>query len=96
MIQKNKATAAWSGRRTRHDPPDVDEAIAAAKGLTDCVESQIEIAAQLIGLPEDEVRPAVLRTMEQVNAHRASPPPVYQNARRVVVIEKRNSRIRPR
>ncbi len=48
-------------RRVRHDPPTLDEAIAAAKGLTDDVEAQIDIAASLMTLPREEVRVAFLK-----------------------------------
>src|SRR6478735_10820128 len=65
MRHKKSIPAAWSPRRTRYDPPGLDEAIAAAHGLTDRVESQVSIAAQLIGLPEDEVRGRVLMVQAQ-------------------------------
>jgi hypothetical protein len=55
----------YGPRRVRHDPPTLDEAIFAARGLTDDVEEQVEIAAGLMELPLDEVR-AVLKK---------SPPP---------------------
>jgi hypothetical protein len=48
-------------RRVRRDPPTLAEAIVAARGLTDDVAQQIEIAASLMDLPPDEVRPAVLK-----------------------------------
>lgn len=35
MDRKKAVPAEWSRRCTRHDPPDLDEAIAAAQGLTD-------------------------------------------------------------
>jgi hypothetical protein len=60
MDHKKSIPTAWSRRRTRYDPPGLDEAIAAAQGLTDEIESQIAIAAQLIGLSEDEIRGRVL------------------------------------
>jgi hypothetical protein len=96
MIQKHTIPAEWSRRRTRHDPAGMDDAIAAARGLTDCVESQIEIAAQLIGLPEDEVRPAVLETAARFQAPRVSAIPIRQNAGQTIVVERRSSRARLR
>ena len=48
-------------RRTRHEPPEIDEAVFAAQGLTGDHDQQVVIAARLMGLPEEEVRPAVLR-----------------------------------
>ena len=46
--------------RVRHEPPTLDEAIFAAQGLSDNVREQIEIAATLMGLPEDQVQKRVL------------------------------------
>lgn len=45
--------------RVRREPPTLDEAVAAARDLADELEHQVEIAAGLIGLPADEVRPHV-------------------------------------
>ena len=55
----------YGPRRVRHDPPTLEEAIFAARGLTDDVEEQVAIAAGLMEIPEDEVRAAL----------RKSPPP---------------------
>jgi hypothetical protein len=41
--------------RVRNEAPTVAEAIYAAQGLTDNIKDQIEIAAVLTGLPEDEI-----------------------------------------
>lgn len=46
--------------RVRREPPTVDEAVAAAQDLADDLDQQVEIAAGLIGLPPDQVRPHVL------------------------------------
>jgi hypothetical protein len=84
----NKTTpAAWSLRRTRYDPPGLDEAITAARGLTDRVESQIEIAAQLMGLPEDDVRHRVLMVQAQTTPKRIGP--VQRQTAEVVVVKRR-------
>lgn len=47
--------------RVRREPPTVEEAVAAAQDLSEDLEHQVTIAAGLIGLPEEEVRPHVLR-----------------------------------
>ena len=47
--------------RVRRDPPTLDEAVLAAQCLADEVEHQVEIAAGLMGVAPDEVRPLVLR-----------------------------------
>ncbi|GEO99339.1 hypothetical protein GCM10007887_27330 [Methylobacterium haplocladii] len=46
--------------RVRKEPPTLVEAVAAAQDLADDVEQQVEIAAGLIGLALDEVRPHVV------------------------------------
>ena len=51
----------YGPRRVRRDPPTVAEAVAAARGLTDDVQEQIEIAASLMDLPPDQVRSEVLK-----------------------------------
>ena len=43
----------YGSRRVRHDPPTLEEAIAAAQGLSDELDEQIEIAAGLMALPVD-------------------------------------------
>jgi hypothetical protein len=90
MINRKAAPAPWSQRRTRHDPPVLEEAIAAAQGLTDQVASQIEIAAQLMGLPEDEVR-AQVQTAEAHKGPKVSVP-VRDRRTQVVVVERRSRR----
>jgi hypothetical protein len=51
----------YGPRRVRRDPPTVGEAVAAARGLTDDLQEQIEIAASLMDLPPNKVRPEVLK-----------------------------------
>lgn len=52
----------YGPRRVRHDPPTLEEAIFAARGLTDDVEEQVAIAAGLMELPLDDVRVAVQKS----------------------------------
>ncbi len=78
--------------RVRREPPTIVEAVAAAQDLADDVEQQVEIAAGLIGLPTEEIRPHVLasrkprpqRLPERIMTH-ASP----SRAPRTVVVERR-------
>ena len=51
----------YGPRRVRRDPPTLAEAVAAARGLTDDLQEQIEIAASLMDLPPDQVKPEVLK-----------------------------------
>jgi len=82
----------YGPRRVRHDPPTVDEAIFAARGLTDDVQEQIAIAAGLMEVPPDEVKAALAK----------SPPPRKPaatvaftsrgGAERAVVVERKTPR----
>jgi hypothetical protein len=78
--------------RVRREPPTVVEAVAAAQDLAEDIEQQVEIAAGLIGLPAEEVRPHVVaaqrakpeRITERILSH-ASP----SRAPRTVIVERR-------
>jgi hypothetical protein len=77
-------------RRVRRDPPTLDEAIFAATGITDDLDSQAEIAASLIGMPLDLVHAEVKKTARTV----ARSPTTRviageQGALRSVVVERR-------
>ena len=95
MLRKQKAPEQWSWRRTRYEPPTVDEAITAAQSLTDQVESQIEIVAQLMGLREEDVREQVLMTGSANRAQSSHRPIVrIQNRRIEVTVVERRGRAR--
>jgi hypothetical protein len=53
----------YGRRRVRHEAPTLEEAIIAAQGLTDELNAQVEIAASLIGLPQDQVRTKLLKVV---------------------------------
>jgi len=82
----------YGPRRVRHDPPTLEEAVIAASGMTDDTEAQISIAASLMGLPADQVRPAVLKAA----ANRRNAETVTfagrPGAPRAVVVERRSVR----
>ncbi|GJE25440.1 hypothetical protein [Methylobacterium organophilum] len=97
--------------RVRREPPTVEEAVAAAQDLADDTEQQVEIAAGLIGLPVDEVRPHVLeaakakakperapeRIMTPGNPSRGPRTVIVERrARPTVVVERRGRPIEPR
>ncbi|KIU29859.1 hypothetical protein SR39_22275 [Methylobacterium radiotolerans] len=95
--------------RVRREPPTVSEAVAAAQDLADDVEQQVEIAAGLMGLPADEVRPHVLaakkvkperapeRILTQASPSRAPRTVVVERRTRpTVVIERRSRPLDPR
>ena len=86
-----------SGVRTsiRFDPPTLEEAIFAAQGLTDDVDGQAEIAARLMGLPEAEVRAAILKAAT-ARPRMSMRPPVqarFAAGRPPVVVERRAPRV---
>jgi hypothetical protein len=47
--------------RPRHEPPSLEEAVLAAQCFGETMDEQSEIAALLMGLSEDEVRPVVAK-----------------------------------
>jgi len=103
MLAKKKASETQNRRVTRVDPPALEEAIAAAQGLTDDVESQVEIAAQLMGMSEDEVRPVVMKAAVSAPvrrpmrlADRFSIPERNESPKVVVVERKRPRLVMPR
>lgn len=69
----------------RREPPTIEEAIFAAQGLASDTESQVEIAAGLMGVPPEEVRPLMSR------ATTTQRPPL-RSGKRVVIVERRAPR----
>ena len=89
---KNKPQGTRSS--IRFEAPTLDEAIFAAQGLASDVEGQTQIAAMLMGMPESEVRAAVLKSAVSAAGTRRpltlSPRPV--SGRPKVVVERRAPR----
>jgi len=90
----------YGPRRVRHDPPTLAEAIEAAAGLTDDLESQTAFAASLMDLPEDEVRAAVMaaRAPRKPLGLKTRDSVVYSGrdgASRAVLVERKPSRRLP-
>ncbi|WP_230532867.1 hypothetical protein [Microvirga roseola] len=82
------------GHRTRFDTPTLEEAILAAQGLTDDIDSQEQIAAMLMRLPEAEVRAAILKSTATARSSARQPIASRTAAgRRTVVVERRAARI---
>jgi hypothetical protein len=81
----------YGKRRVRHDPPTLEEAIFAARGLTDDVDQQIEIAAGLMEVSADEVRTA----LKKAPAPRKQPSVAFMSrggTERSVVVERKPTR----
>src|SRR5262245_41298441 len=96
FMSKNNAktwNTKYGRRRVRNDVPTLDEAIAAAQGLADEIDAQVEIAASLIGLSHDEVRPALLKAAPLREVPTASIAFAGPDAEpRAVVVERKPSR----
>jgi hypothetical protein len=78
----------YGPRRVRHDPPTLQEAIFAAKGITDSLQAQAEIAASLMGLPVETVRPEVLKAAHDRGRPTRTIATDTRGARRAVVVER--------
>lgn len=79
----------YGRRRVKHEPPTLEEALEAARGLTNDRQEQIEMAAALMDLPVEEVKAKA----------RAMPPPrpsvtvrVAPKSGRQVVVERKSTR----
>jgi hypothetical protein len=83
----------YGPRRVRFDPPTLNEAIAAARGLTDELQLQAEIAASLMDLPVEAVRAELSRTAPPRGSAQ-----IVTNGRegtgRTVIVERKRSRVR--
>lgn len=79
----------YGRRRVRHEPPTLEEALFAAEDLTPDKTEQIEIAAELMQLPVDQVRAEA----ERIAKARARRPQIVSSNRRaassVVVVERK-------
>jgi hypothetical protein len=84
----------YGGRRVRHDPPTLQEAMAAAQGLTDQLHEQIEIAASLMDMPVDDVRSEVMKTMAPMRkvSQQIVAPGGRDGVGRTVIVERRSRR----
>lgn len=62
-------TASWSTkygrRRVRHEPPTLEEALFAAEGLSFEAAEQIEIAAELMAVPVEQIRVEAARVLKE-------------------------------
>lgn len=84
----------YGARRVRHEPPTLEEALVAAEGLTTDTDQQLQIAAQLMDLPFEEVQLAGRRILAaRSRPSRAAPVrSVVGPNQNTVVVERRVSR----
>lgn len=81
-------------RRVRHDPPTLEDAVLAAQGLADDVDSQIEIVVSLMQVSPEEARGAVLKIGQRKDVNRFAMTG-RTGAPRAVVVERRAPRRLP-
>ena len=79
-------------RRVRRDLPTLEEAIAAARGLTDDPHDQAEIAASLMKLPLETVMPEVIKMRAQRRSVDSAGRTANGGSRRPVIVERRTAR----
>jgi hypothetical protein len=98
MIRSVAMSVVWNTkygrRRIKHEPPTLEEALEAARGLTENRQEQVEIAASLMDLPVEEVK-AKARTLAPPRLSvgvRVAP----RTGRQVLVERKAARRIMPR
>jgi hypothetical protein len=84
----------YGSRRVRHDPPTLKEAIAAAQGLSDKLQDQIEIAAGFMDLPVEDVRAEVLKTAPPRSAELIVTAVGRVGVSRTVVVERKSRRLK--
>lgn len=89
-------TASWNTkygrRRVRHEPPTLEEALTAAEGLTDEVEQQVVLAAELMQLPLDQIRQEAERILRQRSGRTEIQVSSGPRAGAAVVVERKPAR----
>ena len=80
--------------RVRYDPPTLEEAVFAAQGLSEDLAQQIEIAAGLMGVGEEEARALVMKAAMQRKSGRQVLIADRSGGERAVVIERKTVRRR--
>ena len=83
----------YGARRVRHDPPTLAEAIAAAQGLTDDPQGQMQIAAELMGAPLAEVKAEMQKLSPDRRVTRIVSAPARDGVRTVIVERKASRRL---
>jgi hypothetical protein len=83
----------WGSRRVRHDPPTLAEALIAAQGVTDDLQGQIAIAAELMGVTAAEAKAELMRLAPDRRPTRLVAAPTRdRGTTRTVVVERKTSR----
>lgn len=81
----------YGRRRVRRDPPTLEDAVLAARGLADDVDGQVEIVMSLMQVSAEAARGAVLKMGQRKEANRFTIGG-RAGAPRTVVVERRAPR----
>lgn len=79
-------------RRVRQEAPTLDEAIFAARGVSDDPAAQAEIAASLMDVPVEQVRVALLKSSQRKDVERVMFTKRPGGVERAVVVERKTPR----
>ena len=81
----------YGPRRVKEALPNIEEALFAAKGLSDDFNEQVEIASQLLGAPPEQVRTEAMKTKHTTTLQVRAPLGSDRGAvaTRSVVVERR-------
>jgi hypothetical protein len=82
----------YGPRKVREEPPSLEEAIFAARGLTDDVDAQAEVAASLMGVPVDQVRVALAKASRRTDSATVAFSSTRGGGERAVIVERKPSR----
>jgi hypothetical protein len=82
----------YGPRRVREEPPSLDEAIFAARGLSDDPNAQAEIAASLMGVAVEQVRVAMIKSSQRKDIGSSVTFTKRAGAERAVVVERKPMR----
>ena len=85
----------YGARRVRQNPPTLEEAIAAAAGLTDNLDQQAEVAAALMGISTQEVLDQMPKPVPVARNASVVQVPTRSGQTRTFVVERKITRRRP-
>ena len=85
----------YGARRVRENPPTLEEAIAAAAGLTENLDQQAEVAAALMGVSTQEVLDRMPKPVPVARNASVVQVPTRSGQTRTIVVERKLTRRRP-
>ncbi|HTK14142.1 MAG TPA: hypothetical protein VL402_10085 [Xanthobacteraceae bacterium] len=87
----------YGPRRVKEEPPTLDQAIFAARGLTDDLQQQAEIAASLMDMPVEKVRAEITKSVRSATqtlgiSRKSRVNFVERDSKPAVIVERRPAR----